>query len=104
MQGGNFPLFFPEKKNPVLAGEEDRRMKPAANDSSMYLFMASVSGMDREYRWPLGGNVPGRSSIPMSYGLCGCKEVALALLNTAPRSRYTEGPPISPIDVRVMLH
>lgn len=54
---------------------------------------SSVSGQDRKYRRPLRGNVPGRRSIAMSYGLCGDRQVALALQNTALRSKYMGGIP-----------
>lgn len=55
------------------------------NNSLVSVFIASVFCADREYRRPLGINVPGRSLIAMSEDPCGGREVALALLNTAPK-------------------
>ncbi len=38
----------------------------ACSDSHIYLSMASLSGPEREYKQPLGGEVPGRRSMAQS--------------------------------------
>ncbi len=74
MQGRREPSLF-TKKNPAPAGEEEGRMRSAFKDSLIYLSMASLSGPDREYKRPLGGEVPGRRSMAQSYGRWGGKDV-----------------------------
>lgn len=49
------------------------------------------SGGEREYRCPRGGVDPESNSMAQSYGRCGGREVARALLNTSLRSRYCSG-------------
>ncbi len=93
MQGRREPSFFFTKKNPAPAGEEEGRMRPAFKDSLIYLSMASLSGPDREYKRPLGGEVPGRRSMAQSYGRWGGKDVARDLLKTRQRSWYSAGTP-----------
>ena len=66
MQGLRDPSFFPTKKNPAPAGDEEERMIPAARDSLRYFSMTSVSGLDRENRRPLGGEVPDLRSMAQS--------------------------------------
>ncbi len=53
MHGRSPPSFFLTKKNPADAGDMDGRIKPLANSSSMYDFMA-YSGCDRGKTRPLG--------------------------------------------------
>ncbi len=66
MQGRREPSFFPTKKNPAPAGEEEGRMSPAARESEIYFSMASLSGAESEYNMPLGGDIPGTRSIAQS--------------------------------------
>ncbi len=47
VQGRKEPSFF-STKNPAPLGDEEERMRPAANDSWIYLSMASLSGAERE--------------------------------------------------------
>ena len=48
MQGRRDLSFFPTKKNPAPAGNDDGRLIPAAKESLIYLSIALVSGADRE--------------------------------------------------------
>ena len=57
----------------------------------MYLSMAKRSGAEREKRWPLGGLVPERRSMAQLYDRWGGSDVAWLLLNTSPRSWYSDG-------------
>ncbi len=66
MQGRSEPSFFPTKKNPAPAGEEEGRMSPAARESEIYFSMASLSGTESEYNLPLGGDIPGTNSMAQS--------------------------------------
>ncbi len=66
MQGRREPSFFPTKKNPAPAGEEEGRMSPAARESEIYFSMASLSGTESEYNLPLGGDIPGTRSMAQS--------------------------------------
>ena len=68
MHGLRDPSFSPTKKNPAPAGDEERQIMLAARDSLKYLSIASVSGLDRENRRPLGGVVLDLRSIAQSYG------------------------------------
>lgn len=80
--GQNIPLStsvtnLGVKMDPNLSFElrgEEGLMMPTANDSSMYLFMASVLGRDKKYRQPPGGSVPGIRSMAISYGRCEGRE------------------------------
>ena len=65
MQGRRVLSSF-STKAPIPIGEEKGRMIPAAKESWMYYSIASLSGAEREYRCPLGGNVPGNKSIAQS--------------------------------------
>ncbi len=66
MQGRSEPSFFPTKKKPCPAGEEEGRMSPAARESEIYFSMASLSGTESEYNLPLGGDIPGTNSMAQS--------------------------------------
>ncbi len=66
MQGRRDPSFFPTKKNPAPAGEEEGRMNPVARESEMYFSMAPLSGAESEYNLPFGGVLPGINSIAQS--------------------------------------
>ncbi len=66
MQGHKEPSFFSTKNNPAPAGDEEGRMILAARESEIYFTMASLSGAEREYSLPLGGDVPGNKSIAQS--------------------------------------
>jgi hypothetical protein len=57
--------FFGFDKQLVLQ-EAEGRIPPAARQSSMYVFIALVSGPDSEYSRPRGGVVPGRILILQS--------------------------------------
>ncbi len=61
----------------------------ATSESEIYFSMASLSGAEREYNLPLGGDVPGNKSIAQPYGQCGGREAARDLLNFLFRSRYS---------------
>ena len=77
MQGLRDPSFFPTKKNPVPAGDEEERIMPAAKDSLKYFSITSVSGLDREKQAASGGGgVPDLRSIAQSYSRCGGRHVA----------------------------
>ncbi len=71
MHGRRPPSFFFTKKNLAEAGEEEGRMNPLANSSSIYFFMASDSGCDNGKILPLGSDVPGIRSIAQSLVRCG---------------------------------
>lgn len=61
-----FFFFFSTKKSRAPAGEEYRRMIPAANVPWMYVYLsiAFLSGLDRrENRCPFSGAVLGMSSM-----------------------------------------
>lgn len=58
-----FSIFFSTKKTLVAACDMVGQMKPEANASSMYSFMACVSGRDRGYALLLGGKVLGSRSM-----------------------------------------
>jgi len=93
MQGLSVLSFFSTKKNPTPAGEEEGQILPAATASLMYVSMASLSGVDREYRCPLGSAVPGCRSMAQSCGRCGGREVALAFLKISWKLWYLDGIP-----------
>ena len=76
MQGLRLPSFFPTKKNPAPAGDDEGRMSPAAKLSPMYLSIARRSGAEREKRRPLGGLVPARRLIMQSYTRWGGSDVS----------------------------
>ena len=76
MHGLREPSFLPTEKNPAPAGDNDGRIIPTVRDSKRYFSIASVSGLDKENRRPLGGVVPHLRSIAQSYGLCGGRQVA----------------------------
>lgn len=66
-------------------------MIPAANDMLIYSCIAFfLFRTDRELRQPLGGTEPRSWSIAQSYGRCGGREVAQALLKTSFRSQSDE--------------
>ena len=66
MQGLRVLSFFPTKKNPAPAGDDDRQMIPAARDSARYFSIASLPrGRDSEKMRPRGG---GGSRLEL-YGL-----------------------------------
>ena len=69
------------KKEPTLAGEENRRIRPEASESFTYFSIARVSGADKEKRHPLEGVVPGSRSIAQSYERSEGWEQARVLLN-----------------------
>ncbi len=66
MQGRRDPSFFPTKKNPAPAGEEEGRMNLDARESEIYFSIASLSGTESEYNLPLGGDLPGSKSMAQS--------------------------------------
>ena len=66
MQGLRDLSFLPTKKKPAPAGDEEGRMIPAAKEDRMYSSMACRSGAEREYKRPLGDEVPGRRSMAQS--------------------------------------
>ena len=63
IQGRRDPSFFPTKKNPAPAGEDEGCIKAASNEVVMRSFMAFFSGPEMEYRWPLGIVDPGSWSL-----------------------------------------
>ncbi len=91
MHGRSPPSFFLTKKNPADAGDMDGRMKPFANSSSMYDFMASDSGCDRGKTRPLGGCELGCRSMAQSLERWGGSCEALVLLKASIRSWYSIG-------------
>lgn len=50
MQGQSPPSFLPMKKKTAPVKKEEGQIMPVADDSLMYLLMASVSGWERENR------------------------------------------------------
>ena len=48
MQGRSDPSFFPIKKNPAPAGDDEGRINPAFREAEMYSFMAALSGPEIE--------------------------------------------------------
>jgi hypothetical protein len=75
----------------MLAGKAERRIHPAARESSMHVSIALVSIPNSENSCPHGGVAPRRRSITQSKGRCGGSEVARALLKTSQRSWYSAG-------------
>lgn len=77
MQERNNLSFLQTKKNPAPAAEDESQIIPTSSEFLMYSCMAEVSGGDKEYNRPLGGEVPDNRSIAQSYGWWGGKMVAL---------------------------
>lgn len=63
MQGLSDPSFFPIKKKPLPASDDEGLMSPALSNESMYSLMASFIGAGREYKGPLGMVEPGIKSM-----------------------------------------
>lgn len=66
MQGCRVLSFLLMKKRHAPAGDDDGLMIPAVREELMYLFIASLSGVERGYSRPLGGAALGNSSIVQS--------------------------------------
>lgn len=80
MQVRNIPPFLPMKKSRRGRRVDDADSQWLLDVLCLRVFMASISGADREYRRPLVRNVPSRSSIVVGFGRCGGIQKALSLL------------------------